>query len=505
MTKNYSLQVLRDLIDDLNSSGVRYCHWKGTEHLDATLAGEGDVDLLFHRDDLQKVQAVFAALGFRYYAPMAGRYNSGVQDFIGFDETSGAIVHLHTYYRLVMGDPQLQEYRLPWEGDILATAAPNDAAIPLPVPAPEAELLVLIARSCLKARLRDRFFRAAYRRTLFKDYERNRQWLCERVDESKLRMLADKWLLSDLWPEIKEAAYQPVNAAGMLKLGKRVTARLARFRTYGRVESFVRGRLREAVWAAGAINRRYLYWPVPWRRTGGHGGAIICLLGADGSGKSTLTSEMHRWLTYKLDAIPVYMGSGDGPGSILRLPLKLLRKIIPSRLQRRRARHAKSDNPAGQPKVRDPLLVQVGLLVWGVVLAIEKRRKLYRVRTAANRGMIVLADRYPQAQTFGYNDGPLLQDFAVSRLAWLRAVARWELGIYRLAEQIRPDLVIKLTVTPEVAISRKPEMQHDEIVRRNDAVEAFSFPAETKVVKISADRPLAEVLLLAKKAIWSVA
>jgi hypothetical protein len=48
-------------------------------------------------------------------------------------------------------------------------------------------------------------------------------------------------------------------------------------------------------------------------------------------------------------------------------------------------------------------------------------------------------------------------------------------------------------------------MQLDEIVRRNDAVDALSFVAETRVVTISGDLPQAEVIRLAKKVIWAVA
>ena len=48
-------------------------------------------------------------------------------------------------------------------------------------------------------------------------------------------------------------------------------------------------------------------------------------------------------------------------------------------------------------------------------------------------------------------------------------------------------------------------MQPGEIVRRNKAVDALSFPAETRVVTIAADLPQAEVIQLAKKAIWAVA
>jgi len=504
MNRNYSLQVLEQLVRHLNDAGVRYCHWKGTEHLGTTLTGAGDVDLLFHRDDAPTVWAIFAEMGFKYYPAVAWKHSCGVQDFLGFDQTSGRIVHLHTYFRLVMGDPQLQEYWLPWEDEILASAAPSAEDIPMPVPSPEAELLVLIARSCLKVRLRDRFFRGAFKRTVFKDFERNRVWLSPRIDESKLNALSDKWLRPDLWPLVREAAESEATPSTILKLRRKVAPQLAKFRTYGSIESLIRARLREVAWVFGAVNKRYLHRPAPWGRMAGNGGAIICILGADGSGKSTLISEVTRWLNDKLGAIPIYMGSGDGPGSILRLPLTLLRKIIPQRFQRRR----RSGDISGAPRKREiasePFLLRIGLLIWGVVLAREKRAKLFKARRAANRGMVVLADRYPQAQVFGFNDGPLLQDFAASRFAWIRAVAAWELGVYRLAERIRPDLVIKLRVAPDVAVARKPEMQLDEIVRRDKAVEAFSFPGGTRVVTISADLPLAEVIQLAKKAIWTV-
>jgi thymidylate kinase len=504
MNRNYSLQVIEQLVHNLNAAGIRYCHWKGNEHLSTTLTGQGDLDLLFHREDSARVSAVFADLGFKHYPAPAWKYNSGVQDFVGFDETSGKIVHFHTYFRLVMGDRQLQEYRLPWEDDILASAAPAEEDIPMPVPGPEAEMLVLIARSSLKMRFRDRFLRAAFRKTLSKDYERNRVWLSERIDEAKLKKLSDKWLHPDLWPRVRDTVFSPVSASGFLKLGKKVAAHLAKFRTYGPVESFVRARLREAIWVFGAINKRYLHWATPWGRTAGNGGAIICILGADGSGKSSLTSEIIPFLNYKLCAIPIYMGSGDGRSSILRIPLVLMRKAMSIRFPRRKADRGQQAKSDPRPKTQRSFPLRVGLLVWGVVLALEKRGKLFKARRAANLGMIVITDRYPQAQIFGFNDGPLLQDFATSRFSWIRAVSSWELGVYRLAEQIRPDLVIKLAVSPDTAISRKPEMHYDEIVRRNDAVAAFSFAAETRVVTISSELPQAEVIRLAKKVIWAV-
>ena len=39
---------------------------------------------------------------------------------------------------------------------------------------------------------------------------------------------------------------------------------------------------------------------------------MVALVGSDGSGKSTVSSSLLRWLHYKLDAHFYYMGSGDG-------------------------------------------------------------------------------------------------------------------------------------------------------------------------------------------------
>ena len=118
--------------------------------------------------------------------------------------------------------------------------------------------------------------------------------------------------------------------------------------------------------------------------------------------------------------------------------------------------------------------------------------------------MIVISDRYPQSQCFGFNDGPLLQDFRLSRWSVLRAIAKWELDCYRISEKIAPDLVIKLIVPVETAVSRKPEMHREEIKRRNKSIERLKFPDQTRVVTITADLPWDEVFLRAKLHVWSM-
>jgi thymidylate kinase len=501
---NRTLELVTRLTQELHAANVRYCHWKSNEHLAASLAGGDDLDILISREDSALAEAIFARLGFKHFIPIPLKRYNGITDFIGFDEASGNLVHLHTHYSLTLGVHRLKNFTLPWENDILKSVIPAPGETPIPIPSPEIEMLVLIVRTCLKIRIRDRVFGGQHRRLLRKDFEPDRAWLAERLDVLKLETASARWLPPQLWPVVRRAAAEPCNRKAILELRKAVLRHVSNFRTYGPVHALFSGLTREAAWVFGVLNKRYLQWPLPWGRTAPRGGAIICILGADGAGKSTLTREITRWLRFKLDALPLYLGSGSGPSSFPRKILILIRKIVP-----RPDRHAASKKPRdstaqrGAKQLRSPVM-KAGLLAWAILLAVEKRNKLRRAWRASRRGMIVIADRFPQTQTLGFNDGPLLQMFVNSPWRLLRAVARWELDIYRHADRMAPTLVIKLDVPADVALARKPDMSREEIERRKCAVAAMTFSDQTRVVVIPADLPFSEVLSRAKKEIWSV-
>src|SRR5947207_1924185 len=109
------VQLLAELAGRLHHEAVRYCHWKGTFNVRRILSGEGDVDLLVHRKDVRRFEAALVALGFkRAVDPLRPRTPS-VAHFYGLDKLSGVLIHLHVYYRLVTGDPLLDDYALPLE------------------------------------------------------------------------------------------------------------------------------------------------------------------------------------------------------------------------------------------------------------------------------------------------------------------------------------------------------------------------------------------------------
>ena len=206
------------------------------------------------------------------------------------------------------------------------------------------------------------------------------------------------------------------------------------------------------------------------------------MLGSDGSGKSTLVKETVAWLGTKLDVVPIYFGSGDGPGSLYRLPLQLARSGHDALLGRAKATHAQDGGAAR----RRPALRSLALVPWALTLSLEKRGKLRRMIQARNRGMIVICDRYPQADFPGFNDGPLLDHLHASRWRICRAAAAWEARPYVGAGQDPPDLIVKLLASPEVALTRRPEMAIEEIRRRVDGVRNLRFAAPATVAEITA-------------------
>jgi thymidylate kinase len=248
----------------------------------------------------------------------------------------------------------------------------------------------------------------------------------------------------------------------------------------------------------GAIGQRLLSARRPQRRSVPNGGVLIAFLGPDGSGKSTITHDVATLLAQKLDVLLLYFGSGSGPSSWLRWPLNGLRAIAA-----RLGLLPTGQGLRGGPNPDRSPLFTFALIVWALVLAREKRRKLLDAWKARDAGIVVLADRYPQSQIAGFNDGPLLSQFIHHRNGLLRWIARHEATPYRWAEEFPPDVVIKLDVSPETALQRKPDMKLREIIRRINAIRDLSYAFPVSVAAVDANRPLATVRAEVCRIVWN--
>jgi len=102
-------------------------------------------------------------------------------------------------------------------------------------------------------------------------------------------------------------------------------------------------------------------------------------------------------------------------------------------------------------------------------LARTQRRRVVRARRARNRGLIVICDRWPQDQFADLNP---------------------------------PDLILRLNVSPAVALQRTPGTPVEQLRHQTETVRRLQYPAATCLVDIEADQSFEEVLLQVKLAVW---
>ncbi|WP_213992169.1 hypothetical protein [Sodalis sp. dw_96] len=221
---------------------------------------------------------------------------------------------------------------------------------------------------------------------------------------------------------------------------------------------------------------------------------LVAVVGCDGTGKSTLTAELvknlrTRWVTERR-----YLGliSGEGGDKIKRLPL------IGVWLERRLA--AKSEKTQRMSS-KSPAL-WAALIMYGFsLLRLANLRKIQRL---AQSGVLVISDRYPQAEISGfYFDGP---GIGVERVkGWLMTrLAASERRLYQRMALCRPELIIRLDIDVDTAFSRKPDHRYEELQDKIDAMVKLHYNG-SRILELDARAPYSEVLEKALDVISSVA
>ncbi|MGH7526053.1 MAG: hypothetical protein ACREMX_05070 [Gemmatimonadales bacterium] len=480
------LGEITTLLHRLHAANVQYCHWKSNEHLAPSLLGETDLDILVARSDVQTLAGILSATRFKRCLTAAARSYPGIESYIGLDEPSGRLIHLHAHYQLTLGEPYLKGYRLPWERLVLSTRVFSESQ-GIYVADPNLELLLLMVRSALKLRSRDRLLHRAGRPGLGSNAWREFAWLIARVEPQRLAAFAEA-LVGPRAARLAEGMItgDPPTRRALDRFRRSIEPELGECRTYSSWGARWRRWSRE-LWARRSGRRR-----LP------QGGVVIALLGADGSGKSTLSRELASWLAGRLDVAPIYFGSGQGPASLARRLLQGAASLVKRTSRGAAASAGQTRRGQGSSPLRT-----VGEILWIVSLALERRRRTAEARRARNRGVIVVCDRFPQSQ-FARNEGPWLGHW-MDHPSWVRrTVARQELSAIRCAERLRPDLVLKLNVTAQVALQRKPETPVALLHAKLGVLEQLRFAEETRVIEIDATRPFEQVLLEAKREVWRI-
>lgn len=186
---------------------------------------------------------------------------------------------------------------------------------------------------------------------------------------------------------------------------------------------------------------------------------VIAVVGCDGSGKSTLTADLYTHLHGERPTELLYLGQSSGNIADWIRGLPLIGPAFGRYLVRKAERAHTKDKKAASPDI--PTAVVIHLLSrW-------RQHKFRRMLALSRRGVVVITDRYPQAEVPGfYFDGPGLSASAATT-GFVRWLAARELRLYQRMASHVPTLVIRLNIDADTAHARKPDhklaMLHDKV------------------------------------------
>jgi thymidylate kinase len=241
--------------------------------------------------------------------------------------------------------------------------------------------------------------------------------------------------------------------------------------------------------------------PVVTQRVHPRRGLIVAVIGADGSGKSTVIGNLQATFQKKIDVYNVYMGRGkSGDISWQRKILKGFKKEY-SKIHPGENRLVDGDVFMDD---RRSLKFKLFKCVEALAVARERRKKLKMMQTAKSKGMLVICDRFPQNQLMGYNDGPALNYLLHSKNVFIRWCARREARTYKLTEDNPPDILFKLVADADVIAARKPSKASLKALNlKIEGIMGLKVSRDCAVVTIDANQPLNEVLILIKRDLWA--
>jgi len=237
------------------------------------------------------------------------------------------------------------------------------------------------------------------------------------------------------------------------------------------------------------------------------GGAMIAIIGADATGKSTLVAETERWLG-NVFAVKV-IHTGKPPSSGLTLPINIVLALVRGLISRKRSSGFNKQPPLDDSSPTQHKFRGVSSLLYAVravVLARDRLRLILRARRRVAWGEIIICDRYP-SNALGAMDSPRLTCEKLksgpvvaiyNRLVWLEK---------KLYKQIPPpDIVLKLKVSLDTALKRNRERNgQDEksyLKARHRQSQMWYMPGTKYVNDIDTEQSLPETIHAVKTVIW---
>lgn len=218
---------------------------------------------------------------------------------------------------------------------------------------------------------------------------------------------------------------------------------------------------------------------------------LIAIVGCDGSGKSTVSEAVLDWIKGYGPAAAAHLGKqqGNTGRSISNLPV--IGAAMGGFIERKASTVRKSRTKNKSPDTFPAIVMYA--------FTLRRKRRFRRMLALRRKGMIVIADRYPQLDFPSAFDGPDMSvDAQGNRFVhWL---AQREQATFEWMTSHQPDLVLRLNVDLDTAFARKPDHRREALARKIEITPQLTFNG-AHIVEIDATQPLADVVAAAEAAV----
>ena len=482
------LNLVVEFCKELEREGIPYCHWKSNNAISRSASGENDLDLLVDRSAVGRFTEIMYRMKFKEVRLDPEQEIPGIQDYYGYDQASGQLVHVHAHYQLTLGHDMTKNFRLQLEKPYIESATQQGL---FKLPAPEFEFIVFVIRMMLKHGTWDVVI--ARQGSLSFGERQEFDYLFSRVDQQKIEQILVKYL-PYIEPKLFDACFRSLfprcSYWSRIKTGWLLQRSLQAHARRPEISDIFLKFSRRAMMSL----KRRVFKLIPK----GHiasGGALVAIIGGDGAGKSTAIDELYHWLSPHLEIYKIHMGKPAWS-----LTTILLRGLL------------KAGRSVGlYPFTRAPeqytndlnVLVFPGYpwLIREICTARDRYLTYLKARRLANNGQLVISDRYPLPQI------KMMDSAQASRMTnnyhrnwFIRLMIELENKYY--APILLPDILIVLKVDPEIAVQRKLDEDAASVRARSGEIweiEQCQLPASI----VDASQSKSKVLSELKGILWS--
>lgn len=487
------------LVTRLNNEGINYCHWKSNVDLAQATRGEMDLDFLVDRESFQPAVSILSRLGFKSALVRWGANSPGISHYYGYDPAADRFAHVHLFSRVLTGESFSKSHLLPFEMMLLQNSRYDGQ---MKVASKSAELVLFTIRTFIKyGSLLD----LVYLSRKNKKIKSELRWLKDGADLSTSVCLLNKYcpvIDENLFFQCIDTLEKNSPLIERVRLARKVRRRIrsyAKHTSLERISAYIKLVSTQVRRRIGTRKKNKVLQA---------GGAVIAIVGADATGKSTLVLETGRWLGENF--VVRILHAGKPPTSWATAPVNLLlhleRRLRP--YLRPAATEHRSTSKQGESFLQGRGLASLLYAFRAVALAWDRRNLLMKGWRAAANGEILICDRYP-SNVIGAMDSPRLKEIEENS-GWFSLVynmaARLEQRLY--AQIPPPDLVVRLHVSVETAKERnrlrdKPGEETDVYIESRHLHSRQWHRTDTgRVFDVDTEQSLTETMLNIKDIIW---